>query len=1246
MTVEADFPFPLAPPDPVIRTLADSHRKLVDSLRSIDAGRALSRTAGLLTVPEWQSSTVRLEVLQHFIAAFASGTRKPKTADFKRWLSELGDGLVGALEDPAEDIFVSRVLIPGHDCLIFEGVYESAAFHVQRFVNILDEMPDTGNYQLMKRAAYSLLKLSNEVVRRSGIEPFAVGGESPLRHVSDSSIGNPVKRSERVRFSMDQLQSLGIDPEDLSTFVFDPARRDSLVDEQIGGSTLERHPLAVLDAHIYLVLPTAVSMAIRRMIIDACSGEMRAMLYAGYKREIERAFSELPILGGSVGTPISFQRVKGIYVGNVARYVDEGRLLHVCVAIDDLTTYAASGMTKPDPDPDKLSKAVESSIAYTHERFSGQPKFREATSLVVLCPWGRPLLLEFDRPRDARWRVESISAADLETLSWESAFSPLALWRVLDARDQLTAMNVHLVNMNGLLNLHGWAESLDGHLVPHGQLPDDFNPEVGLQVMITQNALLDIRRRLSAAWNLHHAETWDGRRVKVRREAISSFFDEDRFAPTYVSMDDLASGALNAVYETQARNWWTTVETPGTQNRQFHHQLWHLTVVWLRRAAPILEGFLPTLPAGPLLWFTHFVDSDDVPADAPVPSREEARSTLRFEVRANVIHVHAGPGFILAGRNTTNIAESLLVEFLVRGAFELANAEPNEDRIAAAIAAIVPDEWARDMHLIPARGFRDYLRSHLPGKPILISQADDAASRIGLGWLHRNRSEGSKIEGIRECCSYLEAVVDSLWSQVQAELRQYDKQTLLKQLIGNHEAVIFETESWMRSARAMLSLHVDKEETALVSARRIARFNGAALSSRLLIEIALFECPNSGGRAAGRLDISRLLARALQMHTYGGWSEAIRYEGKKAELRITPLGDVFTQIDFDEKIASPYGEALGIKRFRGGARGYERNFQLPEPQKSARNVFEPEFWQAWEQHFGFSIDDARTFLDNLDDLGIEQSDFAYVATHSQLVGLSSAGLLPPETVNAIVDALALKPRPSWDFTPNGFAPRDWYPWRFRRRLSCVSRPILQLSEGDNPDYLIAPGMVRTGFAKLMDYCHRGGFEAKDFPPGPMRQWIGTTENRRGHKFNEEVRDRLRALGWQAKSNVKLTEILNAKTERDYGDVDVLAWRGDQILLIECKDLELAMTAGEIARQLYEFRGADDRKGRPDRLKKHLLRAVLLKERVADVLRFTRTPDTVSLIAMLVFSDIVPMHFSEIAAKHDVRLVTFDDLHSI
>jgi hypothetical protein len=50
---------------------------------------------GLLTMPDWQASTLRLEVLQHLAMRSASGTKKPKAAYLEAWLKELGKGVAG-----------------------------------------------------------------------------------------------------------------------------------------------------------------------------------------------------------------------------------------------------------------------------------------------------------------------------------------------------------------------------------------------------------------------------------------------------------------------------------------------------------------------------------------------------------------------------------------------------------------------------------------------------------------------------------------------------------------------------------------------------------------------------------------------------------------------------------------------------------------------------------------------------------------------------------------------------------------------------------------------------------------------------------------------------------------------------------------------------------------------------------------------------------------------------------------------
>lgn len=651
------------------------------------------------------------------------------------------------------------------------------------------------------------------------------------------------------------------------------------------------------------------------------------------------------------------------------------------------------------------------------------------------------------------------------------------------------------------------------------------------------------------------------------------------------------------------------------------------------------------MPDGPIAWHCTFEDANPTDLRDVVPDRDQAKALLKINIEDCAVHVTAKQGFLCSFRNPTNIGESLLVEAFVSGTATLTQTEIADQQILEALDDIVPSEWARDMHLFMAQGFRDFVRHERPQKTLLIEKADDALSRIGLGWRVRRREEGGKIVGIEECCSYLNALVDSIWQDIKAVLQKYGRQSVLLSLVSNHEAIMMESNQWLRTARSILAFHNDKDQAAQAAAKQISQYNGASLSVRVLMEMVLCECPDKG-ELPGQIDLSRLMANVMQMHYLGGWSEAIKYKSKQAEIRIRPMGDVHTHIDFDNDIATPYGLALGKKRFQLGADSYGKNFREEEAIKSAKGKLEDEFWEAWTEAFGFTIDDLRVFMDNLDNEGVRIGQLVFVATEAELIALNAFGSLSPETVRKILALLALSPRPTWSSTPSGFNSKDWYPWRFRRRLSVISRPILQLSDDKAGSFLIAPGMVRDGAGKVIDYCYQGGYDAKIFPESKMRSWIGAMENKRGHDFNKKVAERFRELGWEARSDIKLTEILNDKLDKDYGDVDVLGWRDGRILAVECKDLEMAMTISDIARQLHDFRGEIGENGKPDRLKKHLLRMDVLKRRSDDVAKFIGHNIPVEIEAGLVFSEIVPMHFTNTARDHGIRLTTLDDLHSI
>jgi hypothetical protein len=81
--------------------------------------------------------------LIHIAIAYGSGDRKPPKKLLANAFWSVGQGWIGSLEDPAEDVFVTNIVSRRGNFLVLGGAWESAGFYLQRVVNVLDRMPDT-----------------------------------------------------------------------------------------------------------------------------------------------------------------------------------------------------------------------------------------------------------------------------------------------------------------------------------------------------------------------------------------------------------------------------------------------------------------------------------------------------------------------------------------------------------------------------------------------------------------------------------------------------------------------------------------------------------------------------------------------------------------------------------------------------------------------------------------------------------------------------------------------------------------------------------------------------------------------------------------------------------------------------------------------------------------------------------------------------------------------------------------------
>ena len=138
------------------------------------------------------------------------------------------------------------------------------------------------------------------------------------------------------------------------------------------------------------------------------------------------------------------------------------------------------------------------------------------------------------------------------------------------------------------------------------------------------------------------------------------------------------------------------------------------------------------------------------------------------------------------------------------------------------------------------------------------------------------------------------------------------------------------------------------------------------------------------------------------------------------------------------------------------------------------------------------------------------------------------------------------------------------------------------------------------------------------------------------------------LGWKVTPEVTLTKIFNSNLDRNYGDVDVLAWDpgSRRVLVMECKDLQFKKSYSEIAEQLMDYAGEVLPNGKRDSLRKHLDRVDLMLAQQRKVAKFLKLGDDCSIESHLVFSNAVPMLYAEGSISTRCELHIYDELERL
>lgn len=1223
-----------------LAAVLEAHPNLACALQPYDAVHTTSLIAGLLTVPALQSNCVRLETLAHLALYAGAGGRKPTPKSIWSWFDTLGGGPCGFMEDPAEDAFTTVVTTPRGNFLILEGIWESAAFYLQRIVNIVETTPGDEGWLALRESVRAMLKLSDLVCERSGLARYTFVNPSPDTHLRREVERTISALRKRVVFSVDELLERGIAVEALEPFVFHPNLRTVIPGSSLTHSPLVQHPLLLRNGQVVVALPTAMSVAIRGLVAGGLAAQgLKGEFLCSLAREYEDYFREHLPLGLSRNAPLQFRQTDRGVMTSVAFAVDVGRWLQLIFVLDTLEGFEETAFAGANPDADALAADFAKWRDGCRRMASLQPHYRGGLTVIVGCGIGRAAYHRLSGERRDDWRTVYLSAPDVATLSELGRVDAKTLWRIFDAEDRLAEHGIEFFNLNGVLNLVAWVWSLDGHLVDHSQTPPEWTGGGQGRLMIDPSMVLEVRRDAAMGLDRHAAPKPDGAWTEVRKMG-DSLFAEDRETPLYVPTRIDEDGDLPMVYEGEARHWWCRVTEPREYAR------WKLMTTWLPRIGAVLDRRLASLPR--IVSIEASFDGYGAPLVDPeyALSREVIAEDIRVTVDESVasLVVEVGPLFEAGLCQPENVAEAALVAAVVHGCFDLAGCEPEVDEEETLIQSIVDNNQARDCHGFQARCFRDFVSDQLRDAPIGIDHIDAATLRLGLGWRVRSSDEGGAIKGRGDCNAFLNSLVTQLEEELCRELGKYDRRVLIEMALRNHELAMARQATWRRTASAILGLHRDRATAMRTIADQQFENNGVLQASRVLVELAVCECPRDGGVAPGEMDLSLLMAQLMLLTTLGDWSAAIYHGGMEASLFVTPLGDVHVPTAFLDEIVKPFAHLSNDSIVDGAIADYARNFTAADVVRAAEPVFDQAFIDAWQDEKHAPLDSFRRFVDDVEDYAIERQTPLLSLLRSELLCLYS-GI--DGAAEAVVSSLTTMPRRDWRTPPEGMLDKDRWPWRYRRRLSLVRLPIVQLDDGSDPLVVVAPGLLRDALVYTVENYHRGYFPDWQIDAPAMMAWKGTAAKARGHLFSHEVAERFTTLGWKVEPEVKVSKVLAKRLNRDYGDIDVLAWdpMTGRVLLVECKDLHFHKTAGELAEQLSDYRG-EVRSGKRDDLRKHLDRIDVLRNNTDALAKYVGVAKPLRIEGWIVFRNPVPMLLATEQFGDAVRVITLARLAEV
>ncbi len=1199
---------------------------------------------GLLTVPHFASCGFRLEALAHLVVAYSRGRRPISREHARRWLGDvLAKSRVADIEDPPEDVFVSNVHASRGNYRLFAGGWESAHSNLQQLMDSLPFHDHSKCWGALVESAESLLKLSDVIAERAGVERWQCPVFTPSsRRFTD--FPDLPSLEFCVSFSARDLTALNVRTVDLERFILPKTAWFSLRQSQIRESELTRRPLIRVKGRIICVLPTAISVAVRyHMLAQATQLGFLDQIEAAFRAQQERLLfdSITPRIETVARSTPEFEHISvdGASASMAVIPLDIASVVLVSLFHDSLDDILKMGFNSTVRVPPAVQDKIFNHIAFLAKR----------SELVLGClvfgGLGRTWSCSIPT-LPSNVIILDTHLADLDLFASTNEASFLRLAKLIQHENWIQDQGVSIWNPSGILNLLAFWKSNQYSLV----LDDLSLPADGDQLLIPNDCLRDLRIHAQVNRDHHGVKVpgADGSFMSVERRDPHPTFPSQAMRPVYISSEMLKAGHLVGVVKRQNLAVWVIggqTELPKNL-RQLVFGIWTALLEWLDRTADLLSqsdhgGTVVTRVSiyleNPNRWLRELSHgSQEMSLKPAIPI---------VKLRTPEIIVRLPPGFLRLLYQTENDAERALLAAVVSKLLMVIQ-KATEDESAARAQRYVEEimhgkSGARMIHLFRSTLLVNSLPNPPSSTPRFIQPEDVSTVRIELGWRCVEQKQGGLIIKGDDVQTLLHRGVDEIWHLARKRLAKLDRLSVIMLAMNNLEAIHCERQQWRLTARALLALCESNEEALEIAAAQEDKRAIAAVSYRVIIEMAAPSGNRKDSRPAEWRDLDYLSALVAVLLELASHSDAIRGGLAKPEMHVTNARRIYFDREYMDSVFRPYSRSHHDSYYRNSASDYNEIRDVDifnrEPTTFARD-----FNRAFVDEFGMSIDNVLAVVRSLLRICDEQGQpVVHLSKCNLRQRMRHACRLPDEIVGNVMRFLTLPHRAQWDATPRGYEHRDWCPWRTRRRLAIALMPIVALGNQPDSDLVFSGRQLFFSVMNRLNGLNKGYFPSEHFTSSAMRKYWGDTRKRQGHAFASEVASVLEARGWRTETNVEMSSLEAPARLGDLGDIDVLAWHAEsyRILVIECKSLIPRGSSYELVEELRDFRGKVN-----DRLGKHLARVEWLTENLEKLMQY-RIPikSRMQVLGLIVTNRQVPMRYTTNLSVLPSRFCTIEDL---